>query len=343
MRKRDVIQGTHDRLLDVASTAEAEMVMGDHCRELALQRDLSDSPHTEFEKSRAVIQPINSALGELAWRRVVEEMSGQYAQIGTLEKDNEASYEKFGSVQSPTLRRFMATMHAWLDPILQEVLNDAHAGKMPHAAVYTVMTPARARRREAASWQKEQALARGEKWPEAPEAVSEFYKTSWGEINLPVIAASVLGRAIAVNSENEMNTNELTSRLQDDLSLGADLSSVVNRITVPMIATAPLLFKHYAQWEQGKLSTGEFLAYCQTNPFYTSAEAHPTLKDGPWKNPGHCAADIRVGRPDSFPVCPEDFLGQLGVNDPDEITLTKLYVASANIIARDTVFTQLPK
>lgn len=143
MRKRDAIQHTHERLLDVTSAEEAEEVMADHHRILKLHRDPSDSSITEFEKSRRVIQPIQGALGELA--------------------------------------------------------------------------------------------------------------------------------------------------------------------------------------------------YCQTNPFYTAAEAYPSLKNGPWKNPGVCASDLRVGRPERFPVSPRRFLQQLGVNDPSEITLTKLYVASANVIGRDTV------
>lgn len=342
MRKREAIQYTHEQLLDTTSVAEAESVMEEHYDRLGLHQDASNSVRKEYELSRAASQPVNSALGELAWRRVVEEMSVRYMQTNSLELYDKVSHEKY-KMYSPILRRFIGTMHAWLRPALQEVLDEANAGRMPHAAIYDAFIPVRARRRKASEWQKEKALAAGEPWTEAPEDAGEFFMFSWGEFNLPAVAAGVLGRAIAVNKDRKMDAEGLTARLQADLDLGSDLSSAVNSISIPILSSSSPLLEQYSLWERGKLSIEGLLAFCQTNPFFTSGEVHSTLKNGPIKNPGHCAADIRVGKPERFPVHPQDFLKQLGVEDPGEITFTKLYVASANVTARDTILTVLPR
>lgn len=49
------------------------------------------------------------------------------------------------------------------------------------------------------------------------------------------------------------------------------------------------------------------------------------------------AEEVMIDHHNILKLLPNHFLQQLGVFDSGEITLTKLYVASANVIARDTV------
>lgn len=338
MGRREIIQETQGRLLSSTSTEEASETI------LELNSFL-DSIHRssefdEYQKSKAARQPVFGAMSELVLRKATANMSAHVEDTGSLLRDDidEAGYEEY----SPTLRRFLSTMDRWFGPVVREVMEEARQGKMPQAAILEAGRPAQDRRKLTDRWWCNHLVAKGESapWPPADDFEKAFLD-AMTKNNIPHIASAIIGRSLHSKTlVDAVDKGEITRKQLEDVTY---LSSVVSKISRHILGKTGVLLSEYSNWEMGEQGDEEFMDQVRDISWVTNESYHPGIENGRFKNPGTCSVDLLVSYPDAFAVHPDTFLRQIGVVEPGELRHIKIPTAVGFVIARDTIFNNLPK
>lgn len=118
-------------------------------------------------------------------------------------------------------------------------------------------------------------------------------------------------------------------------------SSIGTIVSAPILRRLLRTGNDYSKWQLGNISAADFYARNQDLPEGKDCY-HASLVEGPWKKPGYCTSDLSVNRR-VFPVLPETFLKQLGIDRvPKQITMTRLLLAALISVANETVYRQWP-
>ncbi len=338
MPKTEVLKSYVGELLDASSYNDMREVVNTVHIASVESYHLKDEVaviEAAYEASRRKRQVVLAALGELVCRQAIEQMTQYFDEHDSLllPEDEQTAIVDY-DIYSPTVRRFLNTMHFWFNTALQEVATESSTLQKSLIEVGDgVYTDYKA---NVELWREKgrTTLPRAKDWTLYSNIV-ESYDYASLRPNYDLVGGMLIGRGVVTEGDKSEFARSQVGRI-------AALSSARLKISIPIFKEHPL--DAYSQWEKGDIGEDEFITTVKDMPLAESdAIFHRSLQGGRWKNVGHCPATIPIVRPGEFTIPPEAFLKKLDVHIDEEIGMDHIITATAISVADETLYANWPK